>query len=337
MTEINFTCPTLTNEICDSYHSCANVCMNPVLETDDNGERRLEEIENGNIDVYPECFLTTNDDTDHELAKDFDVSQVKCGENADLSTLFKAYPKYSLTFDADSFSNNSDSVYLDKGSGKFEKKPDRACKEIDMLQTLNFRVYPNLTGATVGEKPGIYTPDVYDRAELSDKKWYYNQDAGIISSFGVYFHMPKDTTDISALIETYYNDDANDDDAIRTLITSNGRLMEGVGSNEDFYSQVVPSGQFARSFCWAHGCDFDPSVEVVYYYDVDPKTSSLADDEDAKVAHKFGLPIMMYTDQKNVFTHEPANVCRDFNNSNSTASIMQFGIVLATAFYALLI
>jgi len=328
--EIDFTCPKLTNEICDSYHSCANVCMEPVLKTN---ERRLEEMQNGNIEDYPECFLRTEGDVDP--SKDFDVTQVKCVEKEDLSTLFKTYPKYSLTYDDKTFSNNSDSVYITKQSGKFEKKPDRACKEIDMLQTLNFRVYPNLTEADVGGNPGKYTPDVYDKAELTDKKWYYNQDAGIISSFGVYFHMPEDTDTIKPLIASYYADDRNDDAQVIDEIKANGRLRQG--GNEDFYSRVVPSGQFARSFCWAHGCDFDPSVEVVYYYDVDPSTKAFADG-DTKEAHKFGLPIMKFSSSKNVFTHEPAKVCRDFNNSsNSTASIMQFGIVLATAFYALLI
>jgi len=342
---IDFKCQTDLTDLCDSYHSCANVCMDPVLDTGDtDSDRRLDEVkpQNGNIDDIPECFLfNDNTTTDHEADDKFDAGKLKCVANDDLSKLFKYYPKYSLTYTEGSdsnFTNNSDSVYVDKGSGQFDKKADRDCKDIDMLQTLNFRVYPsNVAVADITDNPKKYNPGVYDAAELSDKNWYYNQTAGIISSFGAYFHMPTDISpDLKAYITSYYTTgDGDDEDAIG-VITTSGRY-----TNISDLAKVVPSGQFARSFCWAHGCDYDQSVEVVYYYDkAKEAASSLKDDDgETKVAHKFGLPIYKYESTYPVFTQDSsAKVCRDFNNnSNSTASIMQFGIVLATAFYALLI
>merc|ERR1711907_855043 len=137
--------------------------------------------------------------------------------------------------------------------------------------------------------------------------------------------MPKDLTDIKAKISTYLTGTTRSDQGVVTDIQTKGRFLgEGISG---FYDVVVPSGQFARSFCWAHGCDFDSSIKVEYTYEAPAKTT-LGDGE--VVPTKFGLPVMMYAaDGSTPVFGGTAKVCKDFNHSNSTASIMQFGIVLA--------
>jgi len=59
--------------------------------------------------------------------------------------------------------------------------------------------------------------------------------------------------------------------------------------------------------------------------------------EDSAASYEAGLPLHNWTPEVPILVGE-LKPCKAFNNdTNSTPSVMQFGIVLATAFYALLI
>lgn len=304
--------------------------------------RRLDADEddttNGNVGDYPECFLFQDAVQGEEDAFDAE-KHVKCAQAPDLTTIFKNYPTSVLDDSKFFFGSNSESVYVVNSTDAtaYDKQTPSKCADIDMIQTLNFRLYPTVSAlATISNTNAKTDSPAFDNAVKTEKNWLYSTADGIVSNFGVYLHMPPDDTDnviddLMTAVSTYYSTPTANDESIITTLKASGRFA--LDKNTDI-ENIALSGQFARSFCWAHGCDFDSEVEATYTYAARDGVRRLADEPPVS---QFGYPIATYNNATPVFSGN-AKLCKDFdNNSNSTASVMQFGIVLATAFYALLI
>jgi len=337
---LDFQCITdLKSTGCSTYHECANICMLPVLP--DSTTLGAETQANGNIDFIPDCYLVTTDNFDKEK---FDVNTVKCqnfrvkpntakgDEDDDLFKLFRAFQVENLERSGNAWElgTGSEQAYTldEKGNYVFQEREANFCESIDMVQTLNFRNYPTLDTINPDKNKKFLkqNPALEKAQHVLPEGTAYNVNFGIISNFGDYINYNEDfTNNKSAITALYSTGFDNDKDSIGEL-----QLIKNfVGKRIGFDTKgIYLGGQFAKNFCYAHGCLFDDSVEISYTYS----------DETGDNAEKyeFGLPYDNFEIDENYFAGS-ANPCKTFSQDSNSSSALQIGIVLATAFYALLI